>query len=144
MSDRRAHRRSRGERPPIRVDVACNDPDNGVFLGRAPMVQIGICEFEGQWWNVERSPRFVVVGDTIRWSGKLWPYSRYKYGLGNWCWDAFWMPAPTAADLVNWFRGRRLYDISTGLGLVFDWYKSDAPPMERQLLASLLESAVDT
>lgn len=123
----------------LRIDIACNDPDTGVFAHEAHAISIGDIELDS--YGAPR--RFVLMegGDQFRLSGKPWRYYAYKYGIGNWCWDGFWMTQADAADFVNWLRQRRLFDCTQAPERFFDWYNSDAPPMERLILGQLLAAA---
>lgn len=144
MSGMRRARRHEPRRPMIRIDVACNDPDNGNFAGRAPMIQIGDIDLEARDFY-GRPPRFAILAATpegvsrFRLSGKTWTYRASKAWYGNWCWDAFWLRQLDAADFVNWLRRRRLYDCITGPSTFHEWFDGEGPPMERRLLAMLLE-----
>src|SRR5262249_26261925 len=52
----------------VMIDVACNDPDNGLFAHRAQMIEIGdFAEFEARR---EPAPRFVEVPGGFRLAGK--------------------------------------------------------------------------
>lgn len=115
------------------LDVACNDPANGVFAHRAPMLGMGCAEFEAR--DLFNGPRFVELwGDKsfIRLAGKKWPVSGSKEWVGNWCWNRYAIGDATRTsgwwmvDFLKWLRGRRLFSCNTAESEFFDWFNSDA------------------
>ena len=138
MSDRRKRRSGRyPKRPLIEVDVCCNDPDNGLFAGRAQQMMIADIEFESRDWR--SPPRFVELDSGFRLSGKVWAVEGSTYGIGNWCWNRYWLKRLEAADFVNWLRTRRLFSVTCAPTVFYDWFNGEGPAMDRILLASLLE-----
>lgn len=110
---------------PVRIDFACNDPDNGNFTGQVEAVQLmdGMLELES--WG--RPRRLVDLGGKIRFSGKTWPITGSKYGVGNWSWDGYLMKPPVAVDFLVWLHGRRLFDCTAGWDVLYDLWQGDAP-----------------
>lgn len=114
----------------IYLDVACNDPDNGLFAGRAPMLQLGCAELSG---NPFRPPRFVELDNSIRLSGKLWHCNWSKEWLGNWCWNRYLLTPPGRGsthrwylvEFVKWLRGRKLFHCDVAPSDFFDWFNND-------------------
>ena len=91
-------------RPALRLDVACNDPDNGLFAHIAEHLQVTTWDGE----NIElecqrmRAPRFTEVSGGIRFMRHVWPTLASKEWYGNnWCWNAYWL-APE--DLISLLR----------------------------------------
>lgn len=141
MSDRRGKQRREPERRRVRVDVACNHPDNGVFDYGARFIEIGNLELAAH--DYDRPPRFMVIDEQrFRLSGKVWKYEDRRCGVGNWCWDAFYMPLPDVADFINWLWGRKTFAIDQGPSALFDWWRDGKAPMERRLLTILIEEAI--
>lgn len=111
----------------IRIDIACNDPDNGIFASRANGIQIAdadgdLIELEPYDW--ERGPRFIVTNNTFRLSGKNWPYLQSKEWYGNWCWNAYWLNTDTAIRFLHWLHSRELFQCTHGrtdFHTLWDW-----------------------
>jgi hypothetical protein len=109
----------------IMVDVACNDPDNGSFAGRAAMIQIGdLLELEAKR---EPAPKIVELAGAIRFSGKAWPIHGSKDWVGNWCWNGYWMDIPVAVEFLTWLHGRDLYSVSSGETRLFNRWRWREP-----------------
>lgn len=83
----------------IRLDVCCNDPDNGLFAHCAEQLQVSTWDGEHlELAAVRRAPRFTEISGGIRFMRRVWPVLASKEWYGNWCWNAYWL-APT--DLVR-------------------------------------------
>ena len=114
----------------IHIDVACNDPDNGVFAGTANMISIGrdLIELEAKRWP---PPRFTELGDKIRLAGKVWPILGAKEWVGNWCWNSYRVDLDVAVDFMIWLHNRHLFGVTEAETELFDlWY--DPAPWSRQ------------
>lgn len=122
------------------LHVCCNDPDNGVFTGRASALCIGWAELE---LNRPYDIRFADDGETIRLSGKTWPVEASKEYLGNWCWNGYrigdkgrttgwWM-----VDFATWLRGRGLFRCTHGPADFFDWFN-----LEREMAPAAIHTAL--
>lgn len=110
----------------VMIDVACNDPDNGVFAGRAEQIQIGydFIELEARR---EPSPRFRERYNGFVLAGKFWPTHGSKDWVGNWCWNGYWMAIPDAVQFLAWLHQRRLYDLTSGETRIFNVWKVPEP-----------------
>lgn len=135
--------------PPIRIDVACNDPDNGRFAGRAEMIQVGL-PFLELTARREPAPRFVEIPGRFRLSGRTWPVANSREWFGNWCWNAYWLELPHAVDFLIWLHGRELFHCDQAEARLFSlWHGRKPLPrpfIERQLakLAREAESRIAT
>lgn len=111
----------------VRVDIACNDPDNGCFAGVAQSIDIGaqFIELEARSWD--RPPRFVETATGYRLAGKNWPVRSTKYSVGNWCWNGYWMDIPVVVDFLCWLHGRGLFSLSCGESRIFNRWRSPRP-----------------
>lgn len=109
----------------VMIEVACNDPDNGLFAGRAEQIQVG-CEFI-ELEPRRRAPRFVEVGTGFRMAGKVWHSTGSKYGIGNWCWNGYWMEIPEAVRFFAWLHQRQLFDLSCGETRLFNRWRIERP-----------------
>jgi hypothetical protein len=109
----------------IMVDVACNDPDNGLFARRAEMISIGydLLELEAR----RTPPTFVEIKGGFRLAGKQWHSPDSKYGVGNWCWNGYWMKTRHVAYFLSWLHGRKLFSVSSGESRLFNMWQSDKP-----------------
>lgn len=132
----------------IWLDVACNNPDNGIFDFSAPMLQLGSAEFECS----RAAPSFFedlpAPGSLsrMRLAGKNWTYSHSKDWVGNWCWNRYLLSHPKKSlrwyltDFVTWLRDRELYSCSQGPCEFFDWFNgktATAPASVHAMVCSL-------
>lgn len=110
------------------LHVACNDPDNGSFAGRAAMLQIGWAELEVRKMH---EPRFVELDGAIRLAGKTWPIKDSVEFLGNWCWNGYRIGDGTRTtgwwmvDFATWLRGRGLFTCTHGPSGFYGWFNGD-------------------
>lgn len=112
------------KRNAVMIDVACNDPDNGLFAHRCEAIQIGtdFIELEAR----RRAPKFEDQGGENIWiAGKRWPVIGMKYGVGNWCWNGYWFEIPVAVTFLIWLHGRKLFDLTCGEERIFNLWKLD-------------------
>lgn len=109
----------------IMIDVACNDPDNGLFAGRAEQISIGcdLLELEAR----RSAPKFVELTNGFRLAGKSWHSPLSKYGVGNWCWNGYWMKTKHAAHFLSWLHSRNLFSVSSGESRLFNMWQSPKP-----------------
>ena len=101
----------------ITVSFACNNPDNGLFLGKVAAIEIhgAVCSIELE------GPHFPDPSNTFRevdlppgspdrcdrgfkLGHHTFPCYGYKSWYGNWCWDAVQM---TDVDVLNLLRTLR-------------------------------------
>lgn len=133
------------------LDVACNDPDSGLFAYVAPQLQIGEAEF-----GCLRSPPRFVEGlegrywprSDFRLAGRRWAYSSSKDWVGNWCWNRYALahlnmtPRWALTYFVIWLRGRKLYSCDCGPSGFFHWFNGGQglPPARVHELVCELEA----
>jgi hypothetical protein len=109
----------------IMVDIACNDPDNGLFAGRAAMIQVGsLLELTAK---KDPAPKFAELVGCFRLSGKTWSTEGSKDWVGNWCWNGYWMAIPTAVEFLAWLHGRDLYSAESGERRLFNRWRWREP-----------------
>lgn len=109
----------------VMIDVACNDPDNGIFAGRAEQINVGnLMELEARR---SPAPRFVEMQNCFRMAGKRWFTRGSKDWVGNWCWNGYWMDIPEAVQFLAWLHGRKMFDCTTGEQRLFNIWKLDRP-----------------
>lgn len=124
---------------PVRIDFACNDPDTGLFTGRVEAIHLpdGMLELES--WGRPRT--LAELEGAIRLSGKVWQVLGSRYGVGNWCWNGYWMEPHTAARFLAWLHGRQLFDCTSGWEPLFTLWKWKEPLYPDPLLPLLAEVA---
>ena len=131
----------------IYLDVACKDPDNGLFAHRAEMLQIGDAEFELK--HSGPAPRFVETDSGIRLSGKNWRVMGSREWVGNWCWNRYQLGIIEKTtrwymvDFLTWLRDRRLFGCTTGPSDFYEWFNGDdhLSPTDVHAIVCRLESA---
>lgn len=107
--------------PLIEVHMACNDPDNGEFIGRVCQISVqnDALELVAKCWDLTSScrvPKLRNLQDehTFVLSGKRWPFVRTKAWVGNWCWDGYAMTADIATAFLVWLHRRSLFKCEGG------------------------------
>lgn len=110
----------------IMIDIACNNPDDGIFAGRAEMIEIA-----GDFLQLElagcRAPKFTDLGDEIRLSRRKWPIVGSKDWIGNWCWNGYWMKIPIAVDFLAWLQTTRIFHCTCGEERAYNIWNSEKP-----------------
>jgi len=82
------------------VEVCCNNPDNGLFDGKATAIRFGNSElcYEAVNW---KGVKFTDTGKSIRLHGKVFPYSDMNEWVGNWCWNSYKLDRAVANKLYD-------------------------------------------
>jgi hypothetical protein len=129
----------------VRVDICCNDPDNGIFDGRAAAIQLGgdgLLELAAK--NFE-GPRLTLLDglDRIRIAGKHWPITATRDYIGNWCWNGYWMRPAVAVDFLTWLHGRHIFSVEQAEEWIFNMWMNPAPfsADDRRFLATFVQRA---
>ncbi|MGE4323393.1 MAG: hypothetical protein AB7E60_10245 [Sphingobium sp.] len=127
----------------IGIDIACNDPDNGLFAGRAAaihvdmpgdiLMELGACDMAG--------PRMRETDDGIAISNKRFPVLGQASWVGNWCWNRYWMAVDTAVDFLAWLHARGRFDVEQAEERLFNAWKSDARLPVNMVRAILIRKA---
>lgn len=125
--------------PRIRLDVACNDPDNGLFAFCAEQLQVHTWDGESiELAACRAAPRFRELSGAIRLCRGVWPTLASKEWYGNWCWNAYWLHPEVAADLLMVVKRSGLFHCDCGPSQLFDNWNDAAVPLDRGLwLANL-------
>jgi len=116
---------SRADPPRIRLAVACNDPDNGLFAHRAEQLQVRT--WDGQDVEFEalgRAPRFAERPGRIRFLRHWWPIAGSAAWVGNWCWNSYDLTPVIAVLLLQVTRRSDLFDLTCGPGLLFENWRA--------------------
>ena len=129
----------------IRIDMACNDPDNGVFAGQVCAISLAhdLLELEATAWTITSfrgCPTLKETSGGIRLSGKPWPVVRSKEWIGNWCWNAYWMDEEIAADFAVWLHRRGMFRPDNGEARLFEMWESRMP-LDREFVHRQLVKA---
>jgi len=113
------------KRNAVMIDVACNDPDNGIFAHRAEMISIGYEFLELECFS--RGPRFHELPGAIKLSRRKWKIVGAKEWVGNWCWNGYWMEIPEAVRFLAWLQSTRLYHCTCGEMRIYNIWNSEKP-----------------
>jgi hypothetical protein len=116
----------------IRIDMACNNPDNGNFVGRVCQIQLpnGALELTAKAWNITSftgCPKLDESSSKVVLSGKAWPIVRSKEWFGNWCWNAYWFESREALNFLVWLHGRSLFRCEGGWSDLCDVWAKPLP-----------------
>lgn len=107
----------------VRVDFACND-ERGNHTDKAEHVDIGDLELEC---------RLIGGGVKIWDDGKLrigrckFVHYGHKYGVGNWCWCAWYLTEHDAMNLVNYLMRLKYWHCDSGPCDQFEKFNSQQP-----------------
>ena len=108
------------------LEICCNDPDNGLFVGRAAAIEIGNrISFECRY--IDWSPKLTEGDGFIRIGGRKLQCFQSREWYGNWCWNVYLCRSDEVEALVNWPKFRKWFDISEAHPRVFDAYKAGKP-----------------
>lgn len=97
---------------PITVMLCCNDPNNGLFLGKAESIEVGDIELEGpsiaiSYKEQKLSRASPMEGEHTLRIGRLQvPALGYKTWVGNWCWDAAKVRGVHALRILNFLAAK--------------------------------------
>jgi hypothetical protein len=105
----------------VYIDVACNDPDNGLFANRAEYIQLMGGEVE-----LERYPgvRFSELPDGIRIHRQVFPTEGSKDWVGNWCWNRYALSRDNAKKLFEKLRSNG-WRCTTGPTHFYRWWNRE-------------------
>jgi len=126
----------------VRLDVCCNDPDDGSFAGRAAglhlvdILELSACNMLG--------PVFREVGEGIQISRRRFPILRSKEWYGNWAWNAYWLEAEVAAQLLAYVHGQGTFSVDGAEARLFTRWKCTIPfnANDRDVLARKARKAM--
>src|SRR5215831_17936885 len=99
----------------LRLDVACNDPDNGLFAHCAE--QFHLTTWDGETIEVEavrHAPRFTEIPSGIRFLRRRWRVLASKEWYGNWCWNAYWLEPSVLIRLLALAKKSALFHCNCG------------------------------
>jgi hypothetical protein len=124
----------------VRLDVCCNDPDNGIFAGRAEALQVETWDGESIEFMSARAPapRFSELTGAIRLCRRNWPILAAKGGYGNWCWNAYWLQPSGLVELLATVKRAGQFHLDCGPTDLYENWNDAAVPLDHRLwLANL-------
>lgn len=106
----------------LRLEVACNDPDNGLFAHCAEQFQITTWDGQDIEFAVCREyvPRFAELPNAIRWCRRVWPVLASKEWYGNWCWNAYWLDPGVLVVLLEALKNGGAYHLDCGPSQLYE------------------------
>lgn len=108
------------------ISVACNDPDNGNFVGRFTTLHYGDdqdMEVECRYYGSRAGCSIRYLGDgRVRISRRIFRFKREKEWYGNWCWNALWMPRKEARRLLRYLRSKSDWTCVGGPTHLYNWF----------------------
>lgn len=100
------------------IDFACNDPDNGLFNGRAGSAMFGDIEIEAPVWE---GYRFTQTDAAIRLHRLSFPVQGKREWVGNWCWNRYFLYRADMKRLLFCMR-RNGWRVTCGPSHFFHWW----------------------
>lgn len=121
----------------ITLNFACNNPDNGVFVGRFDRMDLDAgdlhMEFEGGAESIIAFD-FPIRGGygTVKIGDREWTSLAYREWYGNWCWNAALFTWVEALEIVNYLGGSGWWRMTEGPCELFDAYNArhEITPLE--------------
>jgi len=108
----------------VAIDIACNNPDNGLFDHRACMMTIGgDIEIESDNWI--NGYRFTDLGNAIRLHRRIFKVVASKDWIGNWCWNRYWLERREAKRFVLMLRDSGHWRCTHGPSRWYDWFNRE-------------------
>jgi len=103
--------------------VACNNPDNGEFDGRASaIVYNGEAEIEAD--SLE-GYAFAEVKGGIRLHRKIFRTVGFKIWSGNWCWNSYLMERAEAKRFITTLRSSPRWRCTSGPSRWYEWFNRE-------------------
>jgi hypothetical protein len=135
--------------PLIEINLCCNDPTSGRFLGRVCIITVPVLDLEIEalrWGGLSTNdcPKMALPPKAesfrrFRLAGKFWDVSRYAAWTGNLAWNSVWMPEDRAVDFLCWLHGRRLFQCVMGRSSLYSLWQSNRQ-MSRSMVARLFRA----
>jgi len=121
--------------------IACNEPDNGFFAGRAQQIEVGdVLTLEPR----RTAPILTQRPGAIRLVRRWWPVVASTEYLGNWCWNGYRLPWRYGVDLLVALHDSGLFDCTEGetrLYTLWGWRDLQRPLFVAALRDALTASA---
>lgn len=132
----------------ISVDFACNDPDNGIYVGKFHMMQVragaddmdfdGPCyQSDGITFKIIETPIVGSISNQHLFAqvGRLKvPIYGYREWVGNWCWNSISVSWVEALKIINYIGKNKTggWHMSNGPTDLFDAFneRHEITPLE--------------
>lgn len=110
----------------VRLDVCCNDPDNGSFDARAAALSLPdtLAEFGSYDF---RGPVFREHSEAIQISRRRFACAGSKEWFGNWCWNAYWLDVADGVRLLAYVHTLRAFNCDMGEERLFARWHDERP-----------------
>lgn len=110
----------------IAIDIACNDPDNGLFAGRAAAIQLPVTGDTLMELAASdmAGPRMREEDGHIVISNRKWPIVASKDWVGNWVWNRYWMELDVAVAFIAWVHSRRRFSVEQAEERLYNAWQS--------------------
>ena len=122
----------------VRIDFACNDPDNGLFAGK--VMQINYALSPGEYVEIEADNwegyAFGQGDDWIRLHRRKFKVTGGKDWVGNWCWNAYFMKRPEAKRFLLMLKSSGRWRCTQGQTRWFDWFNGEKTSIPKTELLS--------
>lgn len=120
----------------VYLSVACNDPDTGLWTGKALAVEVSVgderdlslsfgCRFGDAWpavsYGCDRR-----LQRNVRVAGVRVSTSNHPHTGGNWCWNVWPISVDSAARLVTHRRFTKWFEPEEGNTELWDWWEKFA------------------
>ena len=109
----------------VAIDFACNDPDNGLFNGRAGSAMYGDVEIEAPVWEGYRFTELSMESDfAIRLHRMTFKVDGKREWVGNWCWNRYFLLRSDMKRLLFCMR-RNGWRVTCGPSHFFYWWNGE-------------------
>lgn len=108
---------------------ACNDPENGTFIGKADWFEFDDCETLSVTRYGQPLTVRVIGGGMdarIRIARRVFPCMGYTRWVGNWCWDAVWVDVAVADEIANYLRSFH-FQVDCAVSTIAEMWRNDEP-----------------
>lgn len=109
----------------ITLNFACNDPDNGNFIGRFDRMDLNagdlFIQFEGGAQSLIEF-NFPIRGGygTVKIGDREWTSLAYREWYGNWCWNSASFTWVEALEIINYLGSLGWWRMTEGPCSLFD------------------------
>lgn len=103
------------------IDFACNDPDNGLFAGRAGFAMYGDIEIEAPSFE---GFAFNVSEDALRIHRRRFTFVGSREWVGNWCWNRYFLRREDMKALLLRMRANG-WRVTCGASRFFHWWNAE-------------------
>ncbi|WP_159648156.1 hypothetical protein [Sphingorhabdus sp. 109] len=124
----------------IHIDIACNDPDNGLFAGRISGITIGKSDIELEPVRFTGpAMRHTTAGIVV--SGKSFACTFTIEWIGNWCWNRYDFTESEAVRFLLWIRHRHSFNLQSAESRFYKLWKTSGT-ISSDLLLKVLKGAI--